>query len=381
VAASQTSPLVTEWPASEKANLESLLRQGSVAVSYSGCLMRVLPNCRVGGGYVWQRTTPASDYVEINNEDDLYAKLPLGAASLEGELKRTGHLSVQTIVTGLLRLANPEAVYVSNEGECAQATHVVESLSIGAFNLTSGGSAGVGASAGVSMVQVGGHTGGSRQSVRSSGDPYACNQSTDQAPHPNCSAPIQVFLRPLPGRAAEEGPPGTVRADFVSAYANSRWDVYIDDQVACTTPCSKWVDASRPILLRAREDGFLAAPDKIQMAGGLGPNAVGGPVQVQAHPTARGQLATGITFTSFGGMAVLTGITLSAVSCSSDRFAGMCTGGLISLGAGSLVTAGAIMLILDSAPKAKVLPMMHASSETGDGTSIHVGPGFIAGRF
>src|SRR6476469_10919277 len=64
VAASQSSPLVTEWPASEKANLEVLLRQGAVAVAYSGCSMRVLAECRVAGGYHWQRTTPASDSLQ-----------------------------------------------------------------------------------------------------------------------------------------------------------------------------------------------------------------------------------------------------------------------------------------------------------------------------
>src|SRR5689334_15917374 len=56
VAASQSSPLVTEWPASEKANLEVLLRNGTVAVAYSGCSMRLLPECRVKGEYHWQRT-------------------------------------------------------------------------------------------------------------------------------------------------------------------------------------------------------------------------------------------------------------------------------------------------------------------------------------
>src|SRR6476659_4565336 len=61
VAASQASPLVTEWPALEKANLEVLLRTGAVAVAYSGCSMRVLPECKVRGVYQWTRTTPATD--------------------------------------------------------------------------------------------------------------------------------------------------------------------------------------------------------------------------------------------------------------------------------------------------------------------------------
>src|SRR5258708_29003817 len=89
VAASHENPLVTEWPASEKANLEALLGQGTVVVTYSGCTMRLLPQCHATGKYVWHRTTSASDTVEIHDADELYAKLPLGAASLEGELQRS----------------------------------------------------------------------------------------------------------------------------------------------------------------------------------------------------------------------------------------------------------------------------------------------------
>src|SRR4029077_958345 len=77
VAASQSSPLVTEWPASERANMEMLLRNGTVAFAYSGCSMRLLPECRVRGEYHWQRTTPSTDSLEINDSDELFAKLPL----------------------------------------------------------------------------------------------------------------------------------------------------------------------------------------------------------------------------------------------------------------------------------------------------------------
>src|SRR5688572_10646054 len=77
VAASSDNPLVTEWPASEKANLEARLRQGAVAVEYSGCEMRLLPQCRLRGSYQWRRTTTATDVVEIHDADELYTKLPL----------------------------------------------------------------------------------------------------------------------------------------------------------------------------------------------------------------------------------------------------------------------------------------------------------------
>ena len=135
VGSGRTDLLVTEWPASEKANLEAMARSGAVAVEYSGCAMRVLTGCRLTGRYLWQRTTPASDQLQIDDVDELYAKLPLGAESLEGELKRTGTLTVDTKVSGQLRLNGFGASEVPPYGDCARATHVVGALAVGAFAL------------------------------------------------------------------------------------------------------------------------------------------------------------------------------------------------------------------------------------------------------
>src|SRR4029077_2721031 len=144
-----------EWPASEKANLEVLLRTGAVAVAFSGCSMRVLPECKVRGVYQWTRTTPSTDSLEINDSDELFAKLPLGAASLEGELKRSGKLSVQTTVSGQLRLENASIAEVPRDGACAQATHLLTALSLGAFALKAGGQKDAKAGASITLGEAG----------------------------------------------------------------------------------------------------------------------------------------------------------------------------------------------------------------------------------
>src|SRR5512135_2030388 len=139
VAASHENPLVTEWPASEKANLEARLREGGVVVAYSGCEMKLLPQCRIRGSYGWRRTTTATDVIEIHDADELYAKLPLGAVSLEGELQRSGRIAVQTTVSGQLELKDWDR-NVAADPACTGATHVMGALSVGAFKLRSGGS-------------------------------------------------------------------------------------------------------------------------------------------------------------------------------------------------------------------------------------------------
>jgi hypothetical protein len=384
VAASQSSPLVTEWPASEKANLEVLLRTGAVAVAYSGCSMRVLSECRVRGVYQWTRTTPATDSLEINDADELFAKLPLGAASLEGELKRSGKLSVQTMIAGQLRLDGGGVADVPKEGPCAQATHLVSALSMGAFALKSGGKRSIGGGLKVSSVETGIKHEKSADLLRSAGDFDSCATGTAEGPSANCASPIQAFLQAIPGRTEEDGLPGTVKVDFVSANPASRWDVYADDRVICTTPCQQWVNAERPLMLRAREEAFMASPDKVQVANLLSHSGEGR-LQLQAHPTARGQLAAGVVFTTFAGMAVITGITLASVGCLAGESDGFCTAGLITLAAGLPALAGSIWLITDSMPKAQVLPFDGGNALYVDGRGakpgIQWGPGFVRGTF
>lgn len=356
-AATGMSPLVTEWPASEKANLEAALESGAVVVAYSGCTMRLLPECSVPGGYSWQRTTPASDVMEIADENDLYAKLPLGAASLSGELKRSGRLSIATHVTGHRRLREGRVEDVGVAGPCAQATHLVSAVSVGAFALSRGGAAEARAAASVvGLGQAGGSTSQTASLVRSAGDPRSCTESTPEAPHQNCNSPLQVFLTAIPGRTPEEGPVGTQRADFVSASAESRWDVFIDDQVACTTPCTKWINPSRPVELRTREEkGFIfKSTDKVQLDDVA--EASRGPVRVRAHESSTGKFMAALYVGGTGlGLGLMGG--LLAIDCGEDDEFGAgpsCKTAGIMAGIGVVAAAAGIWLWLKSRPRVEV---------------------------
>jgi hypothetical protein len=326
------------------------------------------------------RTTPSTDSLSIDDADDLYAKLPLGAASLEGELKRTGKLQVKTVVSGQLRLTGATVADVPGDGPCAQATHLVTALSVGAFALTAGGERKGNIGASVQLGEAKMERELSAEQLRSAGDFDACGQSTAEGPSGNCASPIQVFLTPLPGRAADEGPPGTVKVDFVSANPASRWDVYSDDQVICTTPCARFVQPAHPVMLRAREEGFGVAADKIEV-----PNLLetdGPHLQLEAHPTARGQWVTGMTFMALTGMAAVAGVALTSVGCATDRN-GMCTAGLITLGAGGAAFAGSLWLFLDARPRAEVAPysegggLLALPSKPG----VHLAATGVWGRF
>lgn len=399
-AMAQGAPLLTELAATEKANLEILTRNGAVAVAFTGCNMQVLYNCRLGGKYYWYAVSPTSDSFEINDEDSLYAKLPIGAVGLEADLQRWGKLNVQTSVSGQLRLDGLQPSDIPMDGECARATHVIGALSVGAFVMSTAGGGSVGGGVDTWVAGAGGKVGHGTKVVRSAGQPDTCGQSSEQAPPQSCRSPIQAFLWAIPRRAApavamvpappapapapapmpqpqyapQPPPPAapyaqapaatprgnTVAVELLSAHANSRWDVYVDDEVICTTPCKRFLDPTHPIFLRTRDHEWFQPPDELAVPN-LFPAAREGAVQLQARPTHKGELAAGATFASFGGMAIMTGISLAGVGCSratgSSLDNGMCNGGLITLGAGTLVTAGAVWLILDSFPKALVAPL------------------------
>lgn len=351
IGASQSTLLVTEWSGADKANLEAaLVRGGGVAVAFSGCQLRLVPACRLRGGYTWQRTTASTDYLEIQNQAELYAKMPLGAVSLEGELARSGSLTMSTTVSGQRRAVDVYPTDVLADPSCGDATHVIDAVSLGAFTLVAGGQ-----ESGRAAVQVAagppgslsGSLSSSTRIVRAAGDAAACPMASDQAPDGNCASPVQVFLTPVPGRAEVAGPPGTVRADFVSADEDMRWDVYVDDRATCTTPCSVWVDPSRPVAMRTRESRpQTVAVKRVPLDRG--------PLQVSAEPRRNIQFLTGLTFTSLGGMAVVTGISLAGVGCSSDDRDFLCQPGIITGVAGAVVTAGAVWLLRNSFARVSV---------------------------
>lgn len=354
VAANAENPLVTEWPASEKSNLEARLREGGVVVSYSGCEMKLLPQCRVRGAYGWRRTTTTTDVVEIHDADELYAKLPLGAVSLEGELERSGRLAVQTTIAGQLELQGWDK-HVAEDATCAGASHVVGALSVGAFKLRAGGS--VKAKGGAGVVGVG-STGAATQSsesvLREAGSPDTCKESTATAAHAECRSPIQVFLWPLPKELADRGPAGSVKVNFLSANSEHQYDVSINDRKLCTTPCSRWVDPAVPFTF-VHEKAWYERNERIEMPDLRQHQAKGNKLDARAYPTKTGKLAGGIVMTTFGGIGVLTGAALTAVGAAKDQ-SGTLTAGLITLPIGIGLTVPGILLIVNSGSRVEIDP-------------------------
>ncbi len=159
---------------------------------------------------------------------------------------------------------------------------------------------------------------------------------------------------------------GGAETEFVSA-TSMPWEVMIDQQSACWTPCKLVLDGPHWVTLRSRD----RRPIRLEV-GELGR----APAAVTAHDIKTGAYATGITFTALGGAALITGITLTSVGCSQDRD-GMCTAGLITGGAGAAITLGGIYLMRAALPRYQVRALeRHGLSLFSNGKG-----GGLAGHF
>jgi hypothetical protein len=278
VAASESNPLVTEWPASEKAHLQSLAGRQAVAVEYSGCELRIIPECVLPGTYTWQRTTLATDTLEIRNADELYAKLPIGAVALEGELERSGRLAVQTTVAGQLRIESAIAPPPATEA-CRRATHVVSAISVGAFKLLSGADMQSGGGVGVAGIGAGARQSQARSVLRTAGDPDKCAAELEDSPNVECASPIQLFLTQL-DRGGGAGAPtvggpapvrreGDVEISFPAPEDPSEsWSLRDADGVqVCLLPCTTRVPRMSGYSLRREEPlAEIPLPAKLSLA-------------------------------------------------------------------------------------------------------------------
>jgi hypothetical protein len=160
-----------------------------------------------------------------------------------------------------------------------------------------------------------------------------------------------------------EPPAGVTRASFVSTGA-ARWDVRLDNNAVCTTPCSVIVEPMRYVTLHSQE----RTPTHLEL-GYLPP----GDILVQAKPRAQGAFAVGVTFTSLSGLGLATGITLTAVGCATDRST-MCKAGLITGAASAVGLYLSIDLLVRSLPHVQIGPAQASPYATGNTVGL-------AGRF
>ena len=192
-------PLLVDWPSTSRAKLEALSHKALVVVRYQACTLEVLGNCKAKGSYLYTAITHKHDRVKIGDEADLWANVPLGAASLAGKLASHGELNVAMTIVGRYAADRLTIAREELDGDCARATHVVAAMVAGAFDFVAG--AGSSTEAGVSALGVGagGKSAASFERLNSDGDAKKCSNGTlaDTAPPDGCGALLRLELTPI----------------------------------------------------------------------------------------------------------------------------------------------------------------------------------------
>lgn len=186
-----------------RANIAATRQQGVLAVRYAAkdceVVLEVLPNCVGSGTYAFS-PYPGNESKLANNRLELFAKLPLGAASLEGKLVDGHSLRTDYRFAGMLTLpiGQPYAKADLRGQDCARATHIVNRIYVGGFGLAAGKTREVAAAATVFGAGIGiGRTSfGEVLSSEGLADKCIEAQQTGEL-SPQCQAPLRLGLLAL----------------------------------------------------------------------------------------------------------------------------------------------------------------------------------------
>lgn len=198
-------PFIIEWDATDMSSFESHAAGDIIVVKYEGCDLKVLDQCKndsirgaMGAYKPVEWTSGSLETMEIANEGELSAKLPLGVATLGGRVSAGEQFRMEYYVAGT-RNATRDAVYASDLASvpgCEGATHFVYGYNLGAFALgsakeisgqVSGSAYGFGADASQSK---------SKKAEKKGGDLATCKSDSAKEIE-GCKAPIRLTLRAI----------------------------------------------------------------------------------------------------------------------------------------------------------------------------------------
>src|SRR5882724_2427478 len=201
----QTEPDLMGWDSGSRANLNRLWQRGVVAVRYEakGCNveLEVLSDC-IGDGKYEYGAYAATDTKLAHNVSELYAQLPIGAASLSGKLHGDKALRTDYTLVGMAALPPDSSFRLDGlrGRDCSRATHVVSRVYLGAFAMTAGDTRDLESTTSIFLAKAGGSKNDHVERLTREGSEQACSDSLSSGkPNQLCSVPLRLGLLPLDG--------------------------------------------------------------------------------------------------------------------------------------------------------------------------------------
>jgi hypothetical protein len=256
------SPLVVDWDASKRSDLEVSMKQGVVVASYSCDKgVTVLPDCVVSGDYGYVGVSVKSEKISLTSADDIGANLSLGSAvpvGFKAALSRGSAVHLGYFLVGKRSAARAFVASEELSGSCDGATHFVRRADVGAFAMKSGAKADFSTALSVFSQGVSGGSKTEKEIDSKDGSPDACTGADPEAgaPPKECQAIIRVTLLPIESKPvaalAKEKPPekvvveplcpeGFVLSDGKCQAKTAQLTTYlcaVDDKAECLAQCN-----------------------------------------------------------------------------------------------------------------------------------------------
>jgi hypothetical protein len=201
----EVRPFVVEWDATDLSDFEAHAARDIVFVKYEACGLELLTGCadqslrgKHGAYHAPRWTSGGVESFSIEDESDLYTKLPLGVVSLSGRVQRGEKLELLYHVSGVAS-ATRDSVHrreISDNPRCQAATHFVHAYNVGAFALETASKRREAGSADVAVAGAGAGHRSQMQVLKRAGVLESCRgQSASDTL--TCRVPIRLHLRRL----------------------------------------------------------------------------------------------------------------------------------------------------------------------------------------
>jgi outer membrane protein OmpA-like peptidoglycan-associated protein len=212
----QTEPDLMAWDPGSRSNLNRLRAAGVVAVRYEavGCNVKLelLSHC-IGTTSKYQFSPYSANQRKVaHNQSELFAQLPIGAASLGADVKGGRALRTDYLLAGQYALP-PDASFHATDlkgVDCARATHVVSAIYVGAFIMGAGESRRMDAKSSLFGASLGGSSSADVHVLSSEGDAEACAVAQrDGTESYRCAVPLRIGLEALAAAPKVSCPEGS----------------------------------------------------------------------------------------------------------------------------------------------------------------------------
>ncbi|MEO8801056.1 MAG: hypothetical protein ABI551_24405 [Polyangiaceae bacterium] len=267
-------PFIVEWDATDLASFEAFAARDTVVVKYEGCDIQVLDHCSdpgvpaaLGAYGLPQFTSGTVQGFDIGNQGELYAKLPLGAASFSGKVEAGESLHLKYFVSGVATDSR-DTLYSADLAKypgCAGATHFVWGYNLGAFELNSSEHNAESAQAGFGNIGGGGSHGHQQASLANGGSLDSCTTNDQRS----CRVPIRLVLRPI---VAGSNPSGQSGQTIVVGGQKMTTGQLSDPSFVANTPANqanRMIDEARK---RSEQGDGKACVDLLDKAVGISPD-------------------------------------------------------------------------------------------------------------